>query len=175
MAEGKDVTHSETKREDHHKHVALVSMDGSEHSDYAFHWYMEHIHKPEHYVILLHVPERHSFIAGPLGGSADVESIQAMMAEEDQKEKGFLELLGKKMKDEGIGGKVKSVAGKPGEVVCHVADEEQASFIVCGTRGHGRLRRTFMGSVSDYILHHAHVPVFVCRHKDSHKHITGHH
>ena len=38
-----------------------------------------------------------------LGGSADVESIQAMMADEDQKEKGFLELLGKKMKDEGVG------------------------------------------------------------------------
>ena len=74
-----------------------------------------------------------------------------------------------------IGGKVKSVAGKPGEVICHVADEENATFIICGTRGHGRLRRTFLGSISDYILHHAHVPVFVCRHKDSHKDITGHH
>ena len=37
-----------------------------------------------------------------LGGTADVESIQAMMEEEDQKEKGFLEVLGKKMKDEGV-------------------------------------------------------------------------
>ena len=42
------------------------------------------------------------FYFAALGGSADVESIQAMMAEEDQKEKGFLELLGKKMKDEGV-------------------------------------------------------------------------
>ena len=41
-----------------------------------------------------------------LGGTADVESIQAMMEEEDQKEKGFLEVLGKKMKDEGVGYRV---------------------------------------------------------------------
>ena len=26
--------------------------------------YMEHLHKPDHYVILLHVPERHAFIVG---------------------------------------------------------------------------------------------------------------
>ena len=31
-----------------------------------------------------------------------MESIQAMMDEEDQKEKAFLEVLGKKMKDEGV-------------------------------------------------------------------------
>ena len=46
------------------------------------------------------------FLISALGGTADVESIQAMMEEEDQKEKGFLEVLGKKMKDEGVGYRV---------------------------------------------------------------------
>lgn len=70
---------------------------------------------------------------------------------------------------EQIGGKVKSIGGSPGEVICQVAKDENAQLIVTGTRGMGKIRRTFLGSVSDYILHHAHVPVLVCRHKDDHK------
>lgn len=72
-----------------------------------------------------------------------------------------------------IGGKVKSVAGKPGEVIVTVADEEKAFFIICGSRGKGTLRRTLLGSISDYVLHHSHVPVFICKHKDLHKEHGG--
>ena len=52
---------------------------------------------------------------------------------------------------------------KPGEVIVKLADEEQATMIVMGTRGLGKVRRTIMGSVSDYVVHHAHCPVIVCR------------
>ena len=37
-------------------------------------------------------------------------------------------------------------------------------MIVIGTRGQGTVRRTFLGSVSDYVVHHAHCPVAVCSH-----------
>ncbi len=60
---------------------------------------------------------------------------------------------------------MRSVGGHPGHVVVKVAEEENAVAIVTGTRGMGTLRRTLLGSVSDYIMHHSHVPVVVCRHK----------
>lgn len=41
-------------------------------------------------------------------------------------------------------------------------------MIVMGTRGMGKVKRTFLGSVSDHVLHHSHVPVIICRHKDDH-------
>ena len=53
--------------------------------------------------------------------------------------------------------------GKPGEVICRVAEEEKAEMIVMGTRGHGRIHRTIMGSVSDFVVHHACCPVIVYR------------
>ena len=36
-------------------------------------------------------------------------------------------------------------------------------MIVMGTRGLGTIRRTLMGSVSDYVVHHARIPVIVVR------------
>ena len=53
--------------------------------------------------------------------------------------------------------------GKPGEVIVRKAEEMQAESIVVGCRGMGKLRRTILGSVSDYILHHAPCPVLICR------------
>lgn len=52
---------------------------------------------------------------------------------------------------------------KPGQVLCSVAVEEKAVMIVMGTRGMGKLRRTILGSVSDFVIHHAACPVVVCR------------
>jgi len=48
-------------------------------------------------------------------------------------------------------------------MICRIAEEENATLIVTGGRGMGTLRRTILGSVSDYLLKHAHCPVIVCR------------
>lgn len=53
--------------------------------------------------------------------------------------------------------------GEPGEQIVRVAEDEGADFIVTGSRGLGTIRRTLLGSVSDYIVHHSPVPVFVCK------------
>ena len=52
---------------------------------------------------------------------------------------------------------------KPGQTICQVGEQEKAIMIVMGTRGMGKIRRTIMGSVSDYVVHHSHCPVVVCR------------
>lgn len=65
-----------------------------------------------------------------------------------------------------INGSVRSThACKPGEGIINVAKELNATMIVTGSRGHGKLRRTLLGSVSDYLIHHADIPVLVCRHQ----------
>ena len=50
-----------------------------------------------------------------------------------------------------------------GHVISQVAKEKGVTAVVMGTRGLGTIRRTVLGSVSDYVLHHAHCPVVICR------------
>lgn len=137
-------------------------MDGSEHSDYAFEWFWQNMHKENDKIILLHVPNY-----GALVHSSKVMKDSAVItesiAQEGTKIKILLERLGQKLKDKKIGGKVMSVGGNPGEIIVSIAQEENATMIVTGTRGLGKLRRTILGSVSDYIVHHSLVPVLVCK------------
>lgn len=73
-----------------------------------------------------------------------------------------------------LSGRVQLVQGSPRIEILRMAEEDKVDMIITGTRGKGTVRRTLMGSVSDHVLHHAHVPVLICRHEDDHKHI-GHH
>lgn len=60
-----------------------------------------------------------------------------------------------------LSAKIVIEAGPPGQEICKVAKKEGATFIVIGSRGAGTVRRTILGSVSDYVVHHAHIPVVV--------------
>ena len=53
--------------------------------------------------------------------------------------------------------------GDPGENICRIAMDKKANVIVMGTRGLGRIRRTFLGSVSDYVVRHAGCAVTLVR------------
>ncbi|PAA86483.1 hypothetical protein BOX15_Mlig015059g2 [Macrostomum lignano] len=50
---------------------------------------------------------------------------------------------------------------EPGKAIVAMATELDAAAILMGTRGLKRLQRTMLGSVSDYVVHHAHRPVIV--------------
>jgi nucleotide-binding universal stress UspA family protein len=53
--------------------------------------------------------------------------------------------------------------GRAEEEIVELAEEIEAGLIVMGSRGHSRLRRALMGSVSDAVVRHAHCPVTIVR------------
>lgn len=55
--------------------------------------------------------------------------------------------------------------GEPGEAIVAAADSENADIIVVGSHGRSGVSRFLIGSVSDYVVRHAHCPVMVVRGK----------
>jgi nucleotide-binding universal stress UspA family protein len=53
--------------------------------------------------------------------------------------------------------------GTPGEAIVAAADSENADLIVVGSHGRSGVSRFLIGSVSDYVVRHAHCPVMVVR------------
>lgn len=53
------------------------------------------------------------------------------------------------------------ITGSPGKTICELAQEEKADLIVVGHRGRSGLTEMILGSVSNYVLHHASCSVLV--------------
>ncbi|MEH2323946.1 MAG: universal stress protein [Nostoc sp.] len=59
--------------------------------------------------------------------------------------------------------------GNPGRIICDLASSYGADLIVIGRRGHFGLMELFLGSVSNYVLHHAPCSVHVVHLSVTHK------
>lgn len=57
--------------------------------------------------------------------------------------------------------------GSPGRTICDVAQTWGADTIVMGRRGHSGLTELILGSVSNYVLHHAPCSVLTVQHTEA--------
>lgn len=116
--------------------------------------------REDDYIILIHTPERYNVM------DASATVLQEILEEVRVKVRKLEEKYKKKMEEKGIkAGKFVTRRGDPGEAIVHVAEKDSCDLIITGSRGMGVIRRTILGSVSDYVLHHAHCPVLICRHE----------
>jgi nucleotide-binding universal stress UspA family protein len=53
--------------------------------------------------------------------------------------------------------------GRADEEIVELAQSIGAGLIVVGSRGHGRIKRALVGSVSESVIRHAHCPVTIVR------------
>lgn len=143
----------------------LLAIDASDQAEQAFDWYLSTVHRPDNEVVLLHVPEAVLEADKNKGSQPSSKgSNDDGGAKDPMKTKELEDKFNGKILENGISGRVRSEGGsKPGEIICKVAEEEDVAMIVVGTRGLGKVRRAIMGSVSDYVVHHAPCPVIVCR------------
>jgi nucleotide-binding universal stress UspA family protein len=90
--------------------------------------------------------------------------FEDVLRENRRRAKEVLEQEAKRIEESGVTVKeTHLLSGRADEEIVELAEEIGAGLIVMGSRGHGRLRRTLLGSVSDAVVRHAHCPVTVVR------------
>ncbi|MEM9007845.1 MAG: universal stress protein [Cyanobacteria bacterium P01_F01_bin.86] len=69
-----------------------------------------------------------------------------------------------------VAAKYQQPYGRPGPAICQTAREVQADLIVVGSHGRKGLSEMILGSVSNYIMHHAPCSVMVIHPNSPHHH-----
>jgi len=147
----------------------LIAVDGSENSERAFSWYCNQIHKQGDELYIIHAHELPALPAAPYPyGAPYYEEWQNLVQRSDSDARHLLELYGmkcKELKNQNVlkecDFKLYKETGIPGEIICKCAKDENCDLVIVGSRGLGTLRRTFVGSVSDYVVHHCSLPVAI--------------
>ncbi|XP_046553643.1 universal stress protein PHOS32-like [Haliotis rubra] len=138
--------------------TVLVSVDNSDISEKAYRWYLNTFHRPNHKLFLCHVPEYWGDVGHMMSPGRIKEVIEETNANTKVIEKKFSDIS----EQFGVSAEFEALRGQ--EVwneICNQAKKINANVIVIGTRGMGKIKRTLLGSVSEGVLHHCHVPVLI--------------
>nr|CDS35071.1 universal stress protein in QAH:OAS [Hymenolepis microstoma] len=143
----------------------LLPVDKSESSKKAMTWYMANIFRPTDVIHLLHICEP-SYAANNFSlttiGQSKTNEINAMLQEHIELSNTLSHDFLSRLEDKGVSGDFTLTVGtKPGEMIVAKARDLNIDLIVMGNRGVSTLKRTFIGSVSDYVLRHSTVPTTV--------------
>ena len=76
----------------------------------------------------------------------------------------LLQILADQAISAGISTEFSQNHGSPGQTICDLAFNWQADLIVMGRRGRSGINELILGSVSNYVLHHASCSVLVVQH-----------
>lgn len=97
----------------------------------------------------------------PISDSAAWDTYQKRW--ESYEENGLLELRDfvEEANAQGVKAEFTQLAGDPGHIICDVAKSWNADLVIAGNRGRAGFSEFFLGSVSNYVMHHAKSSVLV--------------
>lgn len=146
----------------------LAAVDGSEESTNALSWCLKNIvaKNSKDTLVLLYSKKPLPFYPATDGPgypfstdlAASVERYNNELAESVmEKAKG----LCKEVHDVKVETRVE--LGDPRDVICQVTEKLGADMVVMGTRGHGMIKRAFLGSVSNHCAQNVKCPVVIVK------------
>ncbi|TNN07000.1 Universal stress protein [Schistosoma japonicum] len=146
------------------KKIVLMPVDGSNHSERAFQWYLDNLRSEDDELLFVCVIE--PIFATPIielaMASPPITDIMQSMQDNIENGKKMLQKYLMKARKHGVVCQgFAHVDAKPGPTLVKVADEHKVDIIIMGSRGLGMIRRTLLGSVTNYIMHHSKTPLVV--------------
>ncbi|BHF58515.1 hypothetical protein SprV_0100146700 [Sparganum proliferum] len=148
------------------KRKVLFPIDESANCERAFRWFLGNLLQPEDVLYFFHVIEPvYSTPAVGLGMESPpllIDDMTRVMKESIVTGKRLGQHYMRLAKEAGVSYKAfLHIDSKPGQAIVRSANDHRVTFIVIGSRGLGAIKRTFLGSVSDYIVHNSSIPVII--------------
>ncbi|XP_071715643.1 universal stress protein PHOS34-like [Rutidosis leptorrhynchoides] len=161
------------------KPVIIIGVDESELSFYALEWTLDHFIAPyvpnsPFDVFIIHSKPTPVSTIG-FTAPASVDSLSHV----DVDLKNIANRVVERAKELCISKSVKDatievVEGDARNALCEAVERHHAAILAVGSHGHGAIKRAVLGSVSDYVTHHAHCTVMIVK-KPKPKHEGAHH
>ncbi|KAJ3107246.1 hypothetical protein HDU97_004666 [Phlyctochytrium planicorne] len=142
-----------------------IALDASKYSEYAFQWAIQNIVKPESdQIVLLNVRPAVSLPAvyGTLyvDFGKEFEQIEAANKKESHD---LLRAYAQKLPPNKYNVRGVALRGDPRDELAYKVEDVKADMLIVGSRGLGAFKRAFLGSVSDYLVHHVKCPVICAK------------
>ncbi|CAH8556467.1 unnamed protein product [Schistosoma margrebowiei] len=142
----------------------LIAIDGSEHSKKAFQYYLKWLQRPDDTVTIYHAVEPVSLPTISLSNPISIPSeewsnlVQTNVKRVRELENDYsTDCLAHNLTYQFLYEPVEHI----GASIVQNAEKYNVHLIIVGSRGLGAIKRTIMGSVSDYVVHHANTAVCV--------------
>ncbi|KAL1204724.1 Universal stress protein A-like protein [Cardamine amara subsp. amara] len=156
----------------------MVAIDESDSSFYALQWVIDHFSNllmtteaaEGGILTVVHVqpPFQHfaAFPAGPGGATAVYSTSTMRESVKKAQQETSAALLSRALQmcqAKQIRTETLVLEGDAKDMICEAVEEMHVDFLVLGSRGLGKIRRAFLGSVSDYCAHHANCPILIVK------------
>lgn len=134
----------------------VLATGGSEDALEAEKYLTELLDPDQHRIIVISVAKE--FEGETVAHGEDPSVIRSRLLEGAES---IAEQAATRLRDAGFDVVTRSPIGHPGEEICKLAETEDAAGIIMGRRGRGTLGELLLGSVSQYVVHHASCPVII--------------
>jgi nucleotide-binding universal stress UspA family protein len=154
----------------------LIALDLSEIGEKVFNEALSLASKYEAGLLLLHVlspeedysplpiPPNLADIYPAQGNDLTLDFWRQQWEEFEQKGVAMLQKRANQAGEQGVKGEYRQIYGHAAKTICKIARAENIDLIVIGRRGRSGLGELFLGSVSNYVLHHAPCSVLIVQH-----------
>ncbi|XP_031475740.1 uncharacterized protein LOC116247647 [Nymphaea colorata] len=148
----------------------LIALDESEGSLHALNWALDHLFgnagsRDLRSLTILHViqPFPQYFCPGGPGVYVTPMVVDSVIKSQEQHSAALLRRTSTMCSEKHVRAETLKKEGEPKEAICQVVEQIHADLVVIGSRGLGTIKRAVLGSVSDYVAHHAKCPVLIVK------------
>ncbi|KAH9674151.1 Usp domain-containing protein [Citrus sinensis] len=160
------------------KMKVMVAIDESAESFNALKWALDNLYgivgfTPEAgggggILTIVHVQEPFQrFVLPALSTSsafyATSSMVESVRKSQEENSAALLSRALQMCKDKMVKAESLVLEGDPKDMICQSAEQMHIDLLVVGSRGLGKIKRAFLGSVSDYCAHHTVCPIIIVK------------